>query len=58
MILYLLFLPLFVVIFNNADNYIDYLCKEYFSDRNDVQIERAVNCRGLAIIQKLDNNHN
>ena len=32
--------------------------KEYFSDRNDVQIERAVNCRGLAIIQKLDNNHN
>ena len=32
MILYLLFLPLFVVIFNNADNYISYLCDEYFSD--------------------------
>ncbi len=32
MILYLVFLPLFVVLFNNCENYINFLCEEYFCD--------------------------
>ena len=49
MILYLVFLPLFVVLFNNCENYINFLCEEYFCEdiiksiKNETEIRNTIN---------------